>query len=123
MEHDYRVSLDGKRFHQAFNNIISNAIQHGPETDLSIQVELYEQDGFVCVSIKDNGPGIPEDKLPFIFDRFYRIDSERPKEFQSTGLGLAISKELIEAHGGKITVSSVTGNTSFYYHAPDLKWQ
>ena len=69
LERDYRVNLDGKRFHQAFNNIISNAIQHGPETDLSIQVELYEQDGFVCVIIKDNGPGIPEDKLPFIFDQ------------------------------------------------------
>ena len=118
LEHDYRVGLDGKRFHQAFNNIISNAVQHGPETDLSIEVELYKQDGFVCVSIKDNGPGIPEDKLPFIFDRFYRIDSERPKEFQSTGLGLAISKELVEAHGGKITVSSVAGNTCFTIRLP-----
>jgi signal transduction histidine kinase len=118
LEHHYRVGLDGKRFHQAFNNIISNAVQHGPETDLSIEVELYKQDGFVCVSIKDNGPGIPEDKLPFIFDRFYRIDSERPKEFQSTGLGLAISKELVEAHGGKITVSSVAGNTCFTIMLP-----
>jgi len=120
LEHDYRVNLDGKRFHQAFNNIISNAIHHGPENDLSIQVELYEQDGFICISVKDNGPGIPEDKLPFIFDRFYRIDTERPKEFQSTGLGLAIAKELIEAHGGKIAVSSVIGDTRFTIMLPIL---
>ena len=120
LEHDCRVNLDGKRFHQAFNNIISNAIRHGPENDLSIQVELYEQDSFICISVKDNGPGIPEDKLPFIFDRFYRVDTERPKEFQSTGLGLAIAKELIEAHGGKIAVSSVTGDTRFTIMLPIL---
>ncbi len=118
LESDHRVNLDGKRFHQAFNNIISNAVRHGVETDLSIQVELYEQNGFVCITIRDSGPGIPEDKLPFIFDRFYRIDTERPKEFQSTGLGLAIAKELIEAHGGKISVSSVSGDTRFTIMLP-----
>lgn len=106
LEHELRIKLDGKRFHQAVNNIINNAIQHGPATDLSIQVKLYRQKHFVCIDIRDNGPGIPADKLPFIFDRFYRIDSERPKDYVSTGLGLAIAKELIEAHGGKITVSS-----------------
>ncbi|SCM79229.1 Histidine kinase [uncultured Sporomusa sp.] len=104
---DYCIKLDGKRFHQAFNNLISNAVQHGPETGLSIQVKLYRQNNFVCLDVKDNGPGIPEDKLPFIFDRFYRIETERPKGFASTGLGLAIAKELVEAQGGKITVSSI----------------
>jgi signal transduction histidine kinase len=118
LEIDCRVNLDSKRFHQAFNNIISNAVQHGAESDLSIQVELYHQDGFIRITISDNGPGIPEDKLPFIFDRFYRIDTERPKEFQSTGLGLAIAKELIEAHGGKISVSSVSGDTRFTIMLP-----
>jgi signal transduction histidine kinase len=103
---DYCVKLDGKRFHQAFNNLISNAVQHGPDTDLFIQVKLFLQDNFVCIDMKDNGPGISEDKLPFIFDRFYRIETERPKGFASTGLGLAIAKELVEAHRGKITVSS-----------------
>lgn len=107
VEHDVRVSLDGKRFFQAFNNMINNAIQHGPETDLSLQVKLYEQETLLCIDIRDNGPGIPEDKLPFIFDQFYRIDTARPKDYASTGLGLAIAKELVEAHGGKISVSSL----------------
>ena len=56
---------------------------------------------------QDNGHGIAADKLPYIFDRFYRIDSERKKDYVCTGLGLAIAKELIEAHCGKITVTSI----------------
>jgi signal transduction histidine kinase len=67
---------------------------------------LYQQGQFVGIDIQDNGPGIPEDKLLFIFDRFYRIDTERPKELAGTGLGLAIAKELVEAHGGTISVVS-----------------
>jgi signal transduction histidine kinase len=65
---------------------------------------------FVYIDIKDNGPGIPKDKLQHIFERFYRIDTERTKDFMSTGLGLSIAKELVEAHGGRISVSSAEGD-------------
>lgn len=106
---ELQVNLDRKRFYQAFNNIISNAVNHGPQNGLTLQVKLHQQDDYVCIDILDNGPGIPKDKLPFIFDRFYRVDSERTKDFVSTGLGLAIAKELVEAHGGRITVSSIEG--------------
>jgi signal transduction histidine kinase len=58
------------------------------------------------VAIEDNGPGIPQDKLPHIFDRFYRVDYARTKDLISTGLGLAIAKELVEAQGGSIQVTS-----------------
>lgn len=101
------VYLDGKRFHQAFNNLISNAVQHGLETGLAIQVALSLQDATIRIDIADNGSGIPAEKLPYIFDRFYRIETERPKNIANTGLGLAITKELIEAHNGKITAMSV----------------
>ncbi len=122
LEDDFRLNIDGKRIHQAFNNLISNAVQHGPETGLSIEVRLYRQGGFICIDVKDNGPGIPEDKLPFIFDRFYRIETERPKSFASTGLGLAIAQELVEAHGGKITVSSMMNEgTCFTIMLPILR--
>jgi signal transduction histidine kinase len=106
LKQEYRVNLDGKRFHQAFNNIISNAVQHGPENDLSIRIKMYLQKDYICLAIEDNGYGIAEDKLPHIFERFYRIDIERKKEYMCTGLGLAIARELIEAHCGEITVSS-----------------
>jgi len=106
LEEDVQVDLDGKRFHQAINNILNNAIQYGPTVGLSIEVIVYQQKDAVCIDIKDNGPGIPTEKLPFVFDRFYRIHRERPKETAGTGLGLAITKELIEAHGGRIILSS-----------------
>jgi len=106
MEKDCLISIDGKRVYQAIRNIIGNAVKYGPENNLQVTVELYEQGDFACLDIQDNGPGIPEDKLPYIFERFYRIDTERSKDFMSTGLGLAITKELVEAQGGKISVSS-----------------
>jgi signal transduction histidine kinase len=122
LEQDYCISLDGKRFHQAFNNIISNAVKHGPEHDLSIKINLYLQKDFICLDIKDNGPGISADKLPYIFERFYRIDVERKKDYVCTGLGLAIAQELIEAHGGEITVSSIENEgTCFTIMLPILK--
>lgn len=106
MDQDSAVSMDGKRVHQAIKNILGNAVKYGPETNLKISVELYRQDDAACLSITDNGPGIAQEKLPYIFDRFYRTDNERSKDLMSTGLGLAISKELIESQGGKILVES-----------------
>lgn len=106
MEQDFSVNIDGKRVYQAIRNIIGNAVKYGPENNLKVDVELYKQGDFTCIGIQDNGPGIQEDKLPYIFERFYRIDTERSKDFMSTGLGLAITKELVEAQGGKISVSS-----------------
>lgn len=121
LDQDYFVHLDGKRFYQAINNVLHNAVHHGPENDLSIEVELSRQEDDVAIRIKDNGPGIPREKLPFIFDRFYRIDTERTKDFVSTGLGLAIAKELVEAHGGRITVSSIEKeSTCFTIRLPIL---
>ncbi len=121
LEKDCQVSIDRKRFHQAFNNLISNAVHHGPENDLSIEVDLYRRNEFIGIDVKDNGPGIPEDKLPYIFDRFYRLDTERPKGLASTGLGLAIAKELVEAHDGNIAVSSMKNEgTCFSISAPAL---
>lgn len=121
---DFVVYLDGKRIHQAIWNIIGNAVKHGPADRLTISAKLYEQDQVVCIDIKDNGIGIPQDKLPYIFDRFYRIDHERPKDLMSTGLGLAIAKELVEAHGGQITVTSVEGEgTCFTIMLPITKQQ
>jgi len=106
LEQDVCVNIDGKRVYQAIRNIIGNSVKYGPENGLRLNVELYCQDKRVCLSIADNGPGIAPEKLPYIFDRFYRIDNERSKDFMSTGLGLAIARELIEAQGGQILAAS-----------------
>lgn len=107
LEGDFPISIDRKRLNQAFRNIIGNAVKYGSNQDLTIKVDMERQDDFIGINIADNGPGIPNDKLPNIFNRFYRIDNERTKDLMSTGLGLAIAKELVQAHGGSITVSSI----------------
>ncbi|WP_092471337.1 HAMP domain-containing sensor histidine kinase [Desulfotruncus arcticus] len=109
MEQDLPVSLDRKRMHQALRNIVGNALKYGPEKGLVIKAELSKQGDLACLKLSDNGPGIPADKLPHIFDRFYRIDKERTKDLMSTGLGLAIARELVEAHRGSITACSEEG--------------
>jgi signal transduction histidine kinase len=107
LDKDCTVNLDRKRLYQVFRNIISNAVKFGPTSKLSIIIELLRAENFIFITIKDNGIGISADKLPFVFNRFYRIDIERTKDFTGTGLGLAIAKELVEAHGGGIKASSV----------------
>ena len=114
LESDCSFNIDRKRLYQVFRNILSNAEKYCCLQDLEIKAELYNEDDFAVVAIKDNGPGISEDKLPHIFDRFYRIDSERRKDLMSTGLGLAIAKELVEAHGGTISVTSIKGEGSCF---------
>jgi len=109
-----KVNMDGKRIYQVIRNIIDNAVRYGPEVGLNIKVVVLKEEGFAVINIKDNGPGIEEEKLKNIFDRFYRIDNERTKDLASTGLGLAIAKELVESHGGVISVSSVINEGSCF---------
>ncbi|KUO64148.1 MAG: histidine kinase [Gracilibacter sp. BRH_c7a] len=113
-EEDYRVFLDRKRIHQAIRNIIGNAVKYSSPASLRLETRLYKKEEFICLDIRDNGPGIQADKLHKIFDRFYRIDSERTKDLMSTGLGLSIAKELINAHSGKILVESVVDEGSCF---------
>jgi len=118
LEGEPDVNIDGKRLFQAINNIIRNAVKYGPP-DLFLTVTLYRNGDRLGLDIQDNGPGIPRDKLPFIFDRFYRIDTERTKDLESTGLGLAIAKELVKAHGGEIFVTAQEpGGTCFTITLP-----
>jgi signal transduction histidine kinase len=114
LEHDCLVNIDRKRIHQAIQNIIGNARKHGDEKNLALNCKLYREHDVIKLSIKDNGSGIPSDKLPYIFNRFYRIEKERTKNLMSTGLGLSIAKELVKAHGGDITVHSIEGEGSCF---------
>ncbi|NOW06350.1 signal transduction histidine kinase [Clostridium beijerinckii] len=114
LSEEVEINIDGKRIYQVIRNVIGNAIKYGRQKDSIIKVELSNNNEWIKIEIKDNGAGIPEDKLSNIFNRFYRIDTERTKDFMSTGLGLAIAKEMVEAHGGKIYASSIMGKGSTF---------
>ena len=119
---DHSINVDGRRLHQVFMNIMSNAVKYNKDREMEIRVKLTGAGGFLNIAVRDNGPGIPEDKLPHIFERFYRIDPERTKDLNSTGLGLSIAKELVEAHGGSIAVTSVEGEgTCFTLTLPTIE--
>lgn len=103
------VYADKKRLRQVFINLIENAIKYGDKEDNKIQVRFFDMDENILVEVKDNGPGIAEESLPRIFERFYRTDKGRSRDMGGTGLGLAIVKHIIEAHDQTISARSKLG--------------
>ena len=102
------LNLDQMRISQALGNIIRNALQH-TDAKANGQVTVaatMEMGDYVSISIKDNGAGIDPADLPHIFDRFYRTDQSRSRHTGGTGLGLAIARTIIDAHHGKIAITS-----------------
>jgi signal transduction histidine kinase len=107
-----RVDLDPDRLNQILANLLNNALDV-LETKGSLQIIASELEGSLHIDITDDGPGIQEEDLPYIFDRFYRTNQSRQAD-GSSGLGLAISKKLVEAMGGKITVVSEPGKRTTF---------
>jgi signal transduction histidine kinase len=98
------IAGDGDRLAQVLTNLISNAIEFTPEKG-KVQVIAQFKDGGVNLTVRDSGIGIPPEDLPRVFERFYQVDKARGPQ-RGTGLGLAITQEIIEAHGGRISVHS-----------------
>lgn len=117
----YYVWLDEDKMTQVLDNIISNAIKYSPEGGtISCKVERLGYQ--LLISIKDEGLGIPYDRLNKVFDRFYRVDQARTRKLGGSGLGLAITKELVEAHYGTIWAESVEGKgTTILFTLPLMK--
>lgn len=120
---DYKFEtaiLDPDRMEQVFTNLIDNAITHTRENGY-VHVLVNNTKDHLSVEIRDNGSGIPEEDLPFIFERFYKADKSRTRNAKQkgTGLGLAIVKNIIEAHQGTISVKSKVGiGTTFSFKIP-----
>jgi len=104
------VSIDSQRISQVLRNLLDNAVAHTAEG--SITVVVRQQDNWVEISVADTGEGIPEEDLPNIFERFYRVDKSRTRATGGSGLGLTIAKYLVEAHGGIIEARSEKGKGS-----------
>jgi two-component system sensor histidine kinase ResE len=113
------MEIDPDRIEQVLTNLIDNAIRHtavGGKVDLTIKVHNQS----LSFYIKDNGSGIKEEDLPFVFERFYKGDKARTRgKSGGTGLGLAIAKNIVEAHLGQIDVhSKMEEGTTFYFIIP-----
>ena len=115
-----QVKIDGDevRLRQMVWNILHNGIKY-TQPGGELKVSLLEESGFALLSIQDTGIGIPEKDLPFIFNRFYRVDKARSKDEGGSGLGLSICRHIAEAHKGEIKVESKPGlGTRFKIHIP-----
>lgn len=95
------IFADADKLERALRNLVQNAITATPD-DGVIQIRLTERDRTVTLVVSDNGPGIPAEHLPNIFDRFYRVDPARSRAGGSTGLGLTIVRSVAETHGGSV---------------------
>jgi len=110
--------IDPERMEQVLMNLLENAKTYTAENG-EISVRVYEGGTSIIIEIEDNGIGIPEDELPRIWERFYRVEKSRSRNYGGTGLGLPIAKEIIELHGGHIDLSSVENQgTIFRIHLP-----
>ena len=96
------VNVDPQRFQQVVGNLIDNALSFTPEGS-SIDLSIQRKENTVVLTVVDGGPGIPDDELPYVFDRFWRGDKSRARSTGGAGLGLSIARQLVEAQGGKIT--------------------
>jgi len=114
MEEKIQIKIDPEKMQQALINIIHNAIKYTPPGG-TVKVSLYLEGKYVIISVNDNGIGIPEDSLSFIFDRFYRVDRARSRNTGGTGLGLSIAYQIVTLHQGTIEVESEVGVGSTFY--------
>lgn len=111
-DHHTIIHADQSHMERILNNLITNAIKYTPING-RVHVALTTEENLLILRVQDSGFGIPAEDLPFVFDRFHRVVSHR-KLAAGTGLGLAITKALVEAHGGKIEVTSQEGQGSCF---------
>ncbi|MDB5025635.1 MAG: domain S-box protein [Mucilaginibacter sp.] len=116
---ELKVHADEHRIEQVMINFITNAVKYAPNsTDISIIIQ--KENNQVKVSVMDKGPGIPKDKIPHLFDRYYRVDSTG-YHASGLGLGLYISSEIIKRHGGEIGTESELGKGSTFWFTLPLQ--
>ncbi|MGG1559765.1 ATP-binding protein [Geobacillus thermoleovorans] len=117
-DRDIEIALDPDRIEQVLTNLIDNAIRY-TESGGTVRLIIEPSGDGVTIHVQDSGSGIPEEDLPFVFERFYKADKARTRGRSGTGLGLAIAKNIVEAHKGLITVhSKLNEGTTFSFYLP-----
>jgi len=103
---DYLVLADPQRTEQIIGNLMGNALRYVP-VEGKIWIKLEKANSFITISVCDNGPGIPEEDIPYIFDRFWRKEKSRSRNTGGSGLGLSIAKQFVEIQGGSIAAENL----------------
>jgi two-component system phosphate regulon sensor histidine kinase PhoR len=111
---DLALEADAARLEQVFLNLLENALKYGNRPGLAVDIYAERTGEEIHVQIADNGPGIPREDQEHIFERFYRVHKDRSRETGGTGLGLSIVKNVVQAHGGTVSVRSVPGEGSTF---------
>jgi len=112
------VMMDAMRIGQVVSNLLMNSLRYTPEKG-RVEIGAQKKNGKVEIWVRDTGPGIPEDAIPYIFDRFYRVDKSRSRATGGRGLGLAIARQFVKAHGGEIRAESeMNKGTSITFSLP-----
>jgi two-component system phosphate regulon sensor histidine kinase PhoR len=109
-----KVKGDKESLKMIFTNLISNGIKFNHEGG-SVLIKVKEQDDHMVIEVSDTGIGIIKEDLPFIFDEFFRVKSDKTRNIAGTGLGLSIVKKIAEAHSGSIKVKSELGKGSTFF--------
>ena len=113
------IEADAHRLDQVLFNLLDNALKYTVGKSTTVTVVARRSEGDVTVRVTDQGPGIPLDDQPRIFERFYRVHKDRSREAGGIGLGLSIVKQIIEAHGGQVGVDSTPGSgATFHFTLP-----
>ena len=115
------VEGDQARISQVIRNLVGNAISYTPEKG-RVMVSSRKEPEAGVILVQDDGPGIPAEDLPNVFERFYRVDKSRSRSTGGIGLGLTIARRLVEAHGGDITAESAEGEGSRFQVVLPRKW-
>lgn len=113
LEEKMKINGDQELIATLFKNLIENAVIYSDEST-KVKVAASIEDDVAEIEIKDQGPGIPQDELERIFERFYRIDPSRSRNTGGTGLGLSIAKHIVQKHLGELTVESEVGEGSVF---------
>ena len=116
-DHNLEVIADEHRIEQVLVNFVNNAVKYAPNSK-QIHMIVEREEHYIKVAVKDNGPGIAPEKLPHLFDRYFRAD-DSGLQVSGLGLGLYISADIVQRHGGQIGVNSELGaGSTFWFTLP-----
>jgi len=107
------VAADADKLQQVLGNLVGNAVKYSPDGGrIEVRLKAHERD--LCITVRDEGIGIADSELPWIFEKFYRVDPNMTRGASGSGLGLYISRELVQRMGGNILVTSSPGSGSTF---------